>query len=207
MAIRNFVFDVGNVLVPWDPAGIERRAFGEERVAAADYVAPLRGHDTWIAVNRGELTLEEAAQRYIAEDGFARGDIDRLYAELFASFPLIADSAQLLRECRAAGYRTFAITDNVHEIVAHLKGVHDFWPLFEVAAVSAELGVLKPDPAIYRWLLDTAELTARECVFLDDVARNVEGARAVGMEAFLFTNAAQARRDLAAIGVDLTPAS
>jgi putative hydrolase of the HAD superfamily len=203
MMVRNIVFDIGNVLVPWDPAGIETKAFGQERVEAADFVAPLRGHATWLAVNRGELTLDEAARSYTTEDGFTPEEIDRLYEELFASFPLIAESEALLREVRAAGYRTFAITDNVHEIVAHLKDVHDFWPLFEVAAVSAELGVLKPDPAIYHWLLDTARIEPGESVFLDDLARNVEAARGIGMEAFVFTDAAQARRDMRSLGIEL----
>ena len=56
MAIKNVVFDVGNVLVPWDPAGIERTALGEKRVEAEDFVPPLRGNPVWLAVNRGELS-------------------------------------------------------------------------------------------------------------------------------------------------------
>jgi putative hydrolase of the HAD superfamily len=201
MPIRNIVFDVGNVLVPWDPRGIEVAAWGEDRVAGPGYVSPLRGHELWIALNRGEDSLAEARTLYVEEHGLSPQDVDRLYAALFASFTLIAESEALLRELKAAGYRIFAITDNVHEIVALLQERHGFWPAFEVAAVSAELGVLKPDPAIYRWLLKTAGIAAEECVFLDDVPRNVAGAKAVGMEAFVFTDAAQARRDLHTLGV------
>jgi putative hydrolase of the HAD superfamily len=155
----------------------------------------------WLALNRGEFDLEEARARYLT-DGFAGNDIDRLFAELFASFTLITDTRAMMDELRAGGYRLFAITDNVHEIVAHLKERHDFWSLFELAAVSAELGVLKPDPQIYRWLLDTAGIAAEECVFMDDLPRNVEGAQAVGMHAFVFTDAAAARAQLAALGVE-----
>jgi putative hydrolase of the HAD superfamily len=202
MPIRNIVFDVGNVLVPWDPAGIEQRAFGEDRLAHADYRAPLRGHPTWLAVNRGELSLVEAKDHYVADDGFAPDDIDRLYDELFASFPLKSDTRALMDELQSADYRLFAITDNVREIVALLKREHDFWDMFEMAAVSAEIGVLKPDPRIYNWLLETAGIAAEECVFLDDVERNVAGAKAVGMHGLVFTTAAKARDDLRGIGVD-----
>ncbi|MEO0462789.1 MAG: HAD family phosphatase [Pseudomonadota bacterium] len=206
MAIRNIVFDVGNVLVPWDPRGIEVRAFGEARVSAPDYTSPLRGHAIWLAVNRGEHSLNEAKALYVAE-GFTAADIDALYAALYASFPLIAETEVMLHELKAAGYGIFAITDNVHEIVAQLKRDYDFFDQFEVAAVSAELGVLKPDPAIYRWLIDTAGIAPEESVFLDDVQRNVDGAKSVGMKAFVFTNAAKARGDLRSLGVDVAAAS
>ncbi|MEL7517645.1 MAG: HAD family phosphatase [Pseudomonadota bacterium] len=201
MPIRNVVFDVGNVLVPWDPAGIERTAFGEARVEAEGFVPPLRGNPIWIAVNRGELSLKEAKAVYVSHHGFAPGDIDALWEALYASFPLITDTRVMMDELKAAGYRLFAITDNVHEIVAQLKRDYDFFDLFEAAAVSAELGFLKPDPRIYRWLLETGGIEANNSVFLDDVQRNVDGAKAVGMEAYLFTNAAKAREDLRTLGV------
>ena len=201
MPIRNVVFDVGNVLVPWAPAGIETRAFGKTRVEAEGFVPPLRGHPIWLAVNRGELSLEEAKRRYVADHGFAPEDIDALWEALYASFPLIEDTRVMMGELKSAGYRLFAITDNVHEIVAQLKRDYDFFDLFEVAAVSAELGYLKPDPRIYQWLLGTAGIDAGESVFLDDVQRNVDGAKAVGMEALVFTTAAKAREDLRALGL------
>jgi len=201
MAIRNIVFDVGNVIVPWDPLGIERVAFGSERIAEPDYVSPFRGNPVWLAVNRGELSLEQAKDAYEADYGFDRSDIDRLYVSLRASFPLISDTVAMMQELRSAGYRLFAITDNVHEIVAQLKRDYSFWELFDHAAVSAELGVLKPDPKIYQWLLEAAGIDPTESVFMDDVQRNVDGAIAQGMRAFVFTDASAARSNLQALGV------
>jgi putative hydrolase of the HAD superfamily len=207
MTIRNIVFDVGNVLVPWDPLGIERAAFGEARVEAAGFVPPLRGNPVWLAVNRGELSLEEAKALYVAQHGFEPHEIDALWEALYAAFPLITDTRALMDELRGEGYRLFAITDNVHEIVAQLKRDYDFFDMFEAAAVSAELGFLKPDPRIYHWLLETGGIEAGESVFLDDVQRNVDGAKAVGMHACLFTHAARAREDLRALGVSLPEAA
>lgn len=203
MPIRNVVFDVGNVLVPWDPAGIERKAFGEPRLEAEGFVPPLRGNPVWLAVNRGELSLAEAKAQYVVQQGFAPEEIDALWEALYAAFPLITDTRVMMDELKAGGYRLFAITDNVHEVVAQLKRDYDFFDMFEAAAVSAELGFLKPDPRIYRWLLEVGGIEAGESVFLDDVQRNVDGARAIGMEACLFTDAAKAREDLRALGLAL----
>jgi putative hydrolase of the HAD superfamily len=90
----------------------------------------------------------------------------------------------------------------VHEIVAYLRGRYDFWPLFDGACVSADHSTLKPDPRMYTWLTETYGLVPEECVFFDDLQKNVAGAKAVGMESFVFTTTAQAEEDLKSIGVD-----
>ncbi len=203
MEIRNIVFDIGNVVVPWDPHGITRTALGDARVDDPEFRSPLVASPTWLAVNRGEHSLEVAKQRFMAEHGLTSSEIDRLYAVLMDSMVLIEDTQMLMQELVDAGYRLFAITDNVREIVAHLKARHDFWPMFEYAAVSAELGLLKPDARIYRHLLEEASLIPSESVFFDDVPANVAGAEAVGMVGRVFTDANTARGDLTALGIEL----
>lgn len=204
MAIRNVIFDIGNVVVPWDPHAIARSALGDERVSDPDFRSPFAGSETWIAVNRGEHSLEEARALFVKRHNLDNDDIDRLYDALFESMVLIEGTVPLMRELDSAGYRLFALTDNVHEIVAHLKKRHDFWELFEAAAVSAELGFLKPDPRIYQHVLETGSLDPSETLFFDDVIGNVAGAEAVGMVARVFTDAATARSDLIELGVKLT---
>ena len=203
MPIRNVIFDIGNVLVPWDPHGIVRTAFGDERVGQPGFRSPLAGNQLWIAVNRGEHTLAEAKNIYVEEQGFAPADIDALYTALMDSMTLMDETDALLRELADAGYRLFAITDNVNEVVALLRERHGFWRYFEAAAVSSELGVLKPDPQMYRHVIESGSLEPGECLFFDDVPANVAGAEAVGMHARLFTDAMQARAELAELGIVL----
>lgn len=201
--IRNVVFDIGNVVVHWDSLAIVERAFGDTHHDIHELRRDLFVRtDTWLALNRGELTVDEAKQAYVDDGHLSPEGADRLFAEVFAFLDPMPGTEPLMRRLSASGYRLFALTDNVHEIVAHLKERHEFWPLFEGAAVSAEIGVLKPDPRIYRHLLGEHDLIAAETVFFDDLPGNVEGAKAVGMQAFVFTGAEQAERDLRSIGVD-----
>ena len=72
---------------------------------------------------------------------------------------------------------------------------------FEDIVISGEAGVAKPDPQIYELLCERNGIEPAEAVFLDDSVINVEGALAVGMAAFHFTDTPQARRDLARLGV------
>ena len=204
MTIRNVVFDIGNVLVRWDSLGIVEAAFGLSGEEALARRHALFGEtDIWRALNRGEHTEAEAKAAYVDAGLMTADEAEAMFAALYNSLHLIEDTPPLIERLKAAGYRIFALTDNVHEIVAHLSSTHDWWAHFEHVTNSAEIGVLKPDPRIYGHMLDTNGLAPEETVFFDDMPGNVAGAQAAGMHAFLFTDAAQAERDLQSLGVTL----
>lgn len=201
MPIKNIVFDIGNVLIGWDPPAIVARAFAGHRDDPASMITLLSGNEVWRSLNRGEMTLEECKLAYQRVHGLTADDAERLIAEVFAGMILIEETPPLMRRLHAGGYRLFALTDNVREVVAHLRLQHDFWDMFEGVTCSAEVGVLKPDPAIYRSLLDGHGLAPHETLFFDDMPHNVKGAEDLGMHARLFTHAAQAERDLVELGL------
>ena len=204
MTIRNIVFDIGNVLVRWDSLGIVEAAFGLSGEEAKARRHALFGEtDIWRALNRGEHTEAGAKAAYVAAGLLTADEAEAMFAALYDSLHLLEDTPPLMERLKAAGYRIFALTDNVREIVAHLEGTHDWWAHFEHVTNSAEVGVLKPDPRIYAHLLDTNVLAPEETVFFDDMPGNVAGAQAAGMHAFVFTDAAQAERDLRSLGVEL----
>jgi putative hydrolase of the HAD superfamily len=200
--IKNVVFDIGNVLVRWDPLGIVERAFGlwgEEASVKRD--ALFRESDLWHALNRGEMTEAETKAAFVAAGLLSLDEVEAFFLAIYANMLPIEGTSDLMSRLCDAGYSVFALTDNVREVVAHLSTTRDWWSLFDGVTNSAEIGVLKPDPMIYRHLLETNGLVPDETVFLDDMDYNVVGAHAMGMQAFVFTDAAQAERDLRSIGV------
>lgn len=198
--IRNIIFDIGNVVVRWSPALIVERAFGPEK-GTADFAAQLFGAPIWMAINRGELTEAEAKRDYCKGFGLTPDETDAMFFHIKDSQELVPGTIDVMEKLASRGYRLFALTDNVHEIVAYLKQRYDFWKHFEGAAVSAELGMMKPSAEIYRYLLDTYGLAGEETLFLDDVEANVMGARNVGMKSFQFTSAEQAVADMRGIDI------
>jgi putative hydrolase of the HAD superfamily len=200
--IRNVVFDIGNVFVRWSPPEVIRRSFGhapdsaENRERAALLRSPL-----WLRLNRGEVTQAEAELAYQAEHGLTQQQAADLLFHAIHHQELIEGTEGIARRLKVAGYRVFALTDNVREIVAHLKTRFQFWDVFDGAVVSAEIGMLKPHEGIFRHLVDTFGLEPSETVFLDDVQNNIDGARRVGLQARLFTTAAQCEQDLRALGL------
>ena len=201
--IRNVIFDVGNVFVRWSPPEIVERCFGLQkdsdenlRRAEALFRGPL-----WRRLNLGELSQAEAELAYQAEFDLSQEEAERLFFHVIDHQHLIDGTEAIAQRLKHAGYRVFALTDNVHEIVAHLKSRHQFWALFEGAVVSAEVGLMKPNPAIFRHATETFGLVAAETVFFDDIQANVDGARSIGMEARLFTTPSRCEEDLRTLGL------
>ena len=100
-------------------------------------------------------------------------------------------------ECdlKAAGYKLYGLTNWSAETFCQVRGKRIF-TILDGIVVSAEEKLLKPDPALYRILLDRWSLRAEECLFVDDNPANVIGARAVGMDAVPFTGADDLRKML-----------
>jgi putative hydrolase of the HAD superfamily len=200
--IKNVVFDIGNVFVRWSPPEVIRRCFdlAPDSAENREYTMLLRT-PLWLRLNRGELTQAEAELAYQAEHGLTQEQAAALLFHAMDHQELVDGTEAIARRLQAAGYPLFALTDNVREIVAHLKSRYEFWELFDGAVVSAEVGMLKPHAGIFRHLIDTFGLEPAETVFFDDVQANVDGARHVGLQARLFTTADRCEQDLRALGL------
>ncbi|MHA2774058.1 HAD family hydrolase [Vibrio harveyi] len=199
-SIKNVVFDIGNVMVRWSPLEIVKLTLGNHVDAEAKAKA-LFANDIWLDLNKGLITEAEAKERYQSEKQLSHNECARFFYYVKQTQLLIFGSVELLTRIKSAGYSVYALTDNVVEIVEHLKTTYEFWPLFDGTTVSAELGLLKPQPEIYQSLLDTHQLIAADTVFLDDMPYNVEGARKLGISAIQFENAEQCEQELKALGL------
>ena len=199
--IRNIVFDIGNVLVRWDPVLIIERTFGKERTNEKLVRSIFPGNDIWIPLNLGRITAAEAMLSYRETLGFSEDETELLWHNVLDSQSLISETVEMMENLSNAGFRIFALSDNVHEIVRYLKSHYEFWDLFDGAVISAEVGMLKPEEPIFRHLLSRFDLKADETVFMDDVPKNVSGAKALGIRAFQFTTADAAKEKLTQMGI------
>jgi 2-haloacid dehalogenase len=111
------------------------------------------------------------------------------------------DTVALLGEVVATGTPAYALTNWSAETFHHARERYRFLEDFTDVLVSGELGLAKPDPAVYRALLRRTGTAPAETFFTDDSARNVAGARAVGIDAVRYTGAGALRADLVTRGV------
>ena len=200
----NVVFDVGDVLVRWSPIEIMRASLvsdptGERDVEAL--AARFFGHELWLRLNRGHFTEAEAQILFVREFSMSPSQVSAVFHHVKDTQIAVPGTLEIVQRLHRAGYPLYGLTNNVHEIVAYLRKRYDFWQYFRGVVVSAEVDLLKPEPAIYRRLLSDYGLEAERSVFIDDMPGNVDGARDVGMHAIRFVDAAQCERDLLHLGL------
>ena len=179
------VFDFGNVLLDWNPRHLYRKLFTDaERM---EWFLREVCNTAWILeTDRGQPFAEAVAQRIAVHPDLA-AEI-RAFDERWLETILgpLAESVALLETLRRNGVPVYGITNFSAEKFAVACDVFSFLTAFDGIIVSGRERLLKPDPAIFRLLLDRHGLTAEDCLFIDDVPANVEGARAVGMHGHRF---------------------
>lgn len=199
MTVKAVVFDIGNVLIHWDPAMHYDRVIGEAARRALFAAVDLDGMN--LSVDAG-ADLHAAVEALAARHPEHAQDIRRWRDDWldFVQGP-IEGSVALLRRLRAAGVPVFALTNFGHAPLGMAERAYPFLRDFDARFVSAELRLLKPDPAIYAAVEDGIGLPPTTLFFIDDKAENVAAAAARGWQTHLFRDADALVADLAARGV------
>lgn len=199
--IRNIVFDMGNVLLRFDPQlFIERAGVAEEADQKLLHKELFRSLE-WVQMDRGARCEPEVLQ--IVKQRLP----ERLHApleELLLRWerPILAipGMAEFVRDCRRAGYGIYLLSNasrRLHEYWKSIPG-HEY---FDGEFVSADYQLVKPQQEIYRKFCQVFELDAKECLFIDDFPLNIEGAVTAGWQGIVFHDAADLRLKARELGV------
>ena len=194
------VFDIGGVLLDWNPRYLYRKLFDDE-AAMEEFLATVCTSE-WNRRLDGGMTLDEGVgellERFPDQAEKIEAYRDR-WPEMIPS--ALDDSVAIFETLKAAGHPLYAITNFAAETFMQARALYPFLNRFDGIVVSGEIKALKPGPEIYRTLLDRYDLAAGDCLFIDDVQENVDGARAVGMHAVRFTDAQSLQSDLHSHGL------
>ncbi|WP_230531456.1 HAD family hydrolase [Microvirga roseola] len=179
---KTVVFDIGNVLLRWDPRNLYRRIFDDE-AEMEWFLSNVCTHDWNVEQDRGR-DWDEAVALLIKDHPRHEAPI-RAFHERWSETVsgVFEEHVALLQRLREAGVPNFCITNFSGPKFILAQQRFPFLAGFDGIVVSGDERLLKPDPAIYRLLLDRYGLEAGDCIFIDDSKANVEGARAVGMYA------------------------
>jgi putative hydrolase of the HAD superfamily len=160
--------------------------------------------------DKGELSPREYWERFALAAGISISPeliekLRRWDIELWSDVDQrMVDWVQALR---ATGIKTALLSNMPHDMIDHVRENFAWLSYFDVQVLSAELGIVKPDPPIYQECLDRLGATAREALFLDDREANVRGGESVGLVGLQVRSFSELRRDLAKLGVTPLPRS
>jgi 2-haloacid dehalogenase len=197
---QNIVFDIGNVLIGWDPMVLYRRLFEGDEEKSRWFLENVCTSAWNIEQDRGRSFKDAVALLSAAHPGWAShiAAYDTHWLETITG--PIDGTVDILKELHGAGVPVYAITNWNDEKFALARGRFAFLNLFRDIVVSATERVIKPDPEIYAILCRRNGLQAADCVFIDDSEKNVHGARQAGMAGIHFVGAGDLRRRLSELG-------
>ncbi len=206
--LKNIIFDMGGVLIYWDPDVIVARL----GLNAED--SSLLRHEVfacqeWVSMDHGIMTQEEGYRRICTRLPGRLHDAAASCVFDWWKPPLrpVTGMEALVRECKELGYGIYLLsnaTSTLHQYFNRIPGSD----CFEGKVVSADLKLLKPQHEIYESLLSTYHLLPEECFFIDDSPLNIDGAFAVGIRgAVFFDDMVRLRRELREAGVPVSPSA
>ena len=184
--MKHVVFDIGGVLVDWQPHLAWIDDLGEK--GARDFIERTGFKARNVRADNGERFADLAQEVEVAED-------QMLFAEYVSRYTKTVQNPvpgtwEVLDALKAQGTPVHAITNWSAETWPEgLKAQPRLAEVFETTVVSGQEGVMKPEARIFEILCDRAGVAAENCIFIDDGLHNVQGARAAGMDGIHFTDA------------------
>ena len=185
--IKNIVFDMGNVLLDFNPqASMQILKIKEE--AQPVMLKELFGGKEWVQLDLGNISVDEAyksIKQRVPEEFHA--DLRKCIDGWDVCMVPVEGAKEFCSFVKEKGYGVYVLS-NAH------KSFYTYFPryfdleFFDGVTVSADVHIVKPDVRIYEHLLEKYDLKAEECLFIDDRADNVEGAIKAGMKAVQFKN-------------------
>ena len=193
----NIVFDFAGVVFHWNPPALLRQTLPQH--APDDDAARALMHELfqgflpgsdWADFDLGLIEPAALATRIARRTGLAEAELHAVIAAIPRHLAAHPPTVELMRGLKRAGHRLFYLSNMPAPYAEHLERSHDFFDLFENGVFSARVNMMKPDPAIFREAARRFGLAPAELLFIDDVAHNVDAARALGWQALHFTSAA-----------------
>lgn len=195
---KNVIFDLGGVLVDWNPRYFYRSVFNDDE-KMEDFLSSCCNSEWIVAMDAGITAKENIARGQKACPKYAKelALYDEGWYSMFGG--AIEGTVEILKNLKRAGTPLYALTNWSAEKFPWAKENFPFFNLFDGIVVSGEEKIIKPNPEIYKRLLNRYNLKAENCIFIDDSPANVAAARALGMEGIVFVSPLSLKKQLSAL--------
>lgn len=195
------VFDVGGVLIDWNPRHLFRTLFEGDDEAMERFLDEVCSPE-WNAAQDAGRSWSDAVRTLTAtfpDQSHLIEAYDLRWMETVGG--AIEGTVAVLGELHDAGVPLYALSNWSAEKFALVRQRYPFLDWFDGLVVSGDVGLVKPDPRIYRFLFERFAIEPGRSVFVDDNAANLAAGEALGLPGLLFSNPTTLRADLATLGL------
>jgi 2-haloacid dehalogenase len=204
MSIQAVIFDLGGVVIDWDPRLLYRKIFDGDEAKVEMFLSQICPPE-WNERQDAGRSLAAVTEERVAEHPEWEREIRAFYGRWIEMIGgAIPGTAAIIRELSALGVRLFALSNWSAETFPLVRDRFAELDLFEKIVISGEHGCAKPDERLYRIALDEFGLPAPNLLFIEDSQRNLLAAERMGFRPLLFKSAKGLRDDLRAMGFALS---
>ena len=199
--INTVIFDFGGVLVDWNPHYLYDPYFGSRE--KADWFLTHICNSAWNVQMDGGKPFAEGIAELVAQHPEWEKEI-RMYRSEWLQMMggQIPGMQALVADLKARGYHVYGLTNWAADTFALVRDTYPVFALLDGIVVSGEEKMAKPDPRIFRILLERYHINPSEAVFVDDNMPNIEAAKQLGLHTLLFQSSEQLRKALKELSVD-----
>jgi putative hydrolase of the HAD superfamily len=179
--IKNLIFDLGNVLISFKPAEYFEKNKYPDNIRNT-ILSDIFGSKEWLMLDNGEITTPEAIEAISKRSSLNNKEIAHIFnLRTDLMFPLDTN-VRLLPELKKRGFMLYFLSNFPGDIFEEIRSGYYFFKYFDGGLISAEVKSSKPDAGIYKIILEKYSLAANECLFIDDIEKNVRTAESLGMK-------------------------
>ena len=200
---KNIVFDLGGVVVEYDPKAYLSRMFNDPALEELLYNV-IFASEEWRQLDAGKITRTLAEQRMLEHAGSRRYEAQLALDDWHELMSTKLDTVDLIMALRAAGYHPYFLSNIPEDVFEMFCRKRRFMQLFEGGIPSYAVKRIKPDPEIFRLLLERYHLQPEETIFVDDAEENIAIARELGITGLQFKNAADLHKALVFLGIPVS---
>ena len=191
---KNVIFDLGNVLLDFNPRGYLKSKISDDKLE--DVFKAIFSSEEWVMLDRGTITEKEAINNIINRNSTYKNEINLAFDNWYDLLKPIEESVEILMSLKENGYKIYYLS-NFHELAfGEVTKKNKFFELFDGGVVSYAEKLIKPEEDIYKLILERYKLNPNESIFVDDMETNVEGANKVGIKTILFKGAKELKEEL-----------
>ncbi len=196
--INTVIFDIGNVLVDFDWSGFIHRMFPGREELISELDEAVWGSGRWDRLDAGDPP-EEVFANIIAHAPKHEPELRKVFANVGDTLKKRPASHTWISDLKSRGCRVLYLSNYSRYVMGLNPDVLDFLPLMDGGVFSCDVRLIKPDRKIYECIAEKYSLNPSECVFIDDIERNVKAGRDFGFHTIQFRTFEQAKRDLNAL--------
>jgi putative hydrolase of the HAD superfamily len=200
----NVVWDLGAVLLRWRPAALLLRLLPQQiktESDAARWAVEIFQHSDWHAFDRGTVSVPDLVDRIARRTGLQMAQAQAVVNAVPAELEPMQGSVAVLDALFRAGHRQHYLSNMPAPYAQHIESAHRFFGRFASGLFSSRVQLIKPEPALFALAQREFALAGEPTLFIDDLAANVNAAKAFGWTCLHFTSSAALARDVEGLGL------